>query len=224
VVGLIALWPRGEEAPPPTSAAPPEAATAQPGAAPSSAAPGAPDPSAPPATATTGATTSRPTGQAAAPGATEPSTGGDTATRPPAGAPTPPRTTAPTLAPPPAADRVGPITAPGGRCLDVSGGIVFPGSPLAVQNCNGTLSQRWTLATDGTLRAGGSCATADGDGAVEFGGCGDARTGQWRAGPGGTLVNVDSGRCLTDPSNGGENGARVRLNACGGTGQRWTLP
>jgi hypothetical protein len=105
----------------------------------------------------------------------------------------------------------------------VAGGIVFPGSPLAVSTCNGTLSQRWTIATDGTLRVSGSCATADGD-AVEVAACGDAATGQWRAGPGGTLVDVDSGRCLTDSANGAENGARVRLAACGGTGQRWTLP
>jgi Ricin-type beta-trefoil lectin domain len=128
-----------------------------------------------------------------------------------------------TLAPPPSANLVGPITGPGGRCLDV-GGLGLPGSPATTQACNGTLSQRWTAGTDGTLRGGGGmCAEADGSG-VHLVGCGTDRAGQWRAGPNGTLVNLAANLCLTDPDNGTKTGGHMQLAACGGAGQRWVLP
>ncbi len=41
-----------------------------------------------------------------------------------------------------------------------------------MRGCNGTLSQRWTVAADGTLRVSGTC------------------------------VNVNSGQCLTGPADG----------------------
>jgi hypothetical protein len=144
--------------------------------------------------------------------------GSGPSSKPPANQPS----QAATLAPPPASNRVGAITGPGGHCLDV-GGIGLPGSPAITQNCNGTLSQRWTAATDGTLRAGGMCAAADGS-SVHLVGCGSDQTGQWRAGPNGTLVNLTGNRCLTDPDNGTKTGGRTQLAACGGAGQRWTLP
>jgi hypothetical protein len=135
----------------------------------------------------------------------------------------PPRSAAPseTLAPPPAVDRIGAITGPGGHCLDLRGGVALPGGAVSAYACNGTPSQRWTLGADGTLRVGGMCATPDGS-AVHLGGC-DASA-QWRAGSGGTLVNAGAARCLTDPDNGTTTGARMTLATCGGTGQRWTLP
>jgi hypothetical protein len=214
VAGLILLWPGGGEDPPaadaPVPLAPPSLAPAQEASTPPRS---ATSPASAATAARTGTPATRPTSAAPDPPTTRP------AAPPPAT--TPPE---PTLAAPPAADRAGIVTAPGGRCLDVAGGIVFPGSSLAVGTCNGTLSQRWTLAADGTLRVSGSCATADGADAVEVAACGGAATGQWRAGPGGTLVNLDSGRCLTDSAGGAENGARVGLASCGAAGQRWTLP
>jgi Ricin-type beta-trefoil lectin domain len=105
----------------------------------------------------------------------------------------------------------------------VRGGITLLGSPASVYDCNGTLSQRWTVAADGTLRVAGSCALADG-GAVQIGTCGDSAPGQWRAGPGASLVNVGTGQCLSDPDNGAKTGNRLQLAACGGNGQRWALP
>jgi hypothetical protein len=151
-------------------------------------------------------------------------------TTPPAGAPAagsapgvPPVSPSPsaTLAPPPASDQVGPITGAGGLCLDIRGGIALPGGAVSAYPCNGTPSQRWTVAADGTLRAAGSCAAPDGSN-VHLTGCDES--GQWRAGPGGTLVNVGTGRCLTDPDNGAQTGRRMTLAACGGSGQRWVLP
>jgi hypothetical protein len=144
---------------------------------------------------------------------------GATATAPGGSAATPPTAT---LAPPPAADLVGAITGPGGHCLDV-GGIGLPGSPATTRACTGTLSQRWTVGADGTLRAGGMCAKPDA-GEVHLLSCTADQSGQWRAGPGDTLVNLGSNRCLTDPDNGTRTGGRMRLAGCGGAGQRWTLP
>jgi hypothetical protein len=127
-----------------------------------------------------------------------------------------------TLAPPPPADLVGVITGPGGNCLDV-GGLGLPGSSLTTRGCAGTLSQRWTVGADGTLRVNGMCATASGA-AVDASGCGSGPSAQWRAGPGGTLVNLAAGRCLTDPDDGARTGGRMQLAACGGAGQGWRIP
>ena len=134
---------------------------------------------------------------------------------------TPPPSGAGTQAPP-AADRTGPITGAGGHCLDVKGGISLIGSPLSVYDCNSTLSQKWTVGTDGTLRNSGGCASADGT-EVRVSGCGSGDGGQWRAGSGGTLVNVASGQCLSNPA-GGRTGESLQLAACGGAGQQWGLP
>ncbi len=203
-VTIVALWPGSDENP--SVAAPPggftwpaRAGSAPPtpsAAGPSTSVPGSPSPS----------TSSSPAPSASA--SVLPST-------PP---PSPPPSA--TLAPPPAADRVGPITGPGGDCLDVAAGIVLPAGAVVARDCNGTLSQRWTAATDGTLRVSGLCAAADGAGQAAVGVCGDAASGQWRSGPGGTLVNVGTGQCLTGPA----DGNRVRLTACGADAQTWALP
>jgi hypothetical protein len=144
---------------------------------------------------------------------------------PSAGRSTPPSTapsSAETLAPPPAADRTGPITSAGGRCLALGGLLGIDGSPVQTAGCADLVSQRFTLATDGTLRVAGRCAQTTGDGTVRSVGCDDRASAQWRAGPGGSLVNPATGHCLADP---GRAGAASRTAACtGADDQRWTLP
>jgi hypothetical protein len=134
-----------------------------------------------------------------------------------------PATRKPTLAPPPASDRTGRIGSASGRCLTLGGLLGIDGSPIETASCTGGTSQRFTLATDGTLQVAGRCAAADGDGSVRSDGCGSAGdSGQWRAGPDGSLVNTSSGRCLTDP---GRAGATTTTATCtGGSDQRWSLP
>jgi hypothetical protein len=135
---------------------------------------------------------------------------------------TPPRSApvSPTLTPP-AADRTGAITAASGRCLALGGLFGSDGSPIQAAGCMDVSAQQFTLATDGTLRVSGKCAQATGDASVRVAGCGEQSTGQWRGGPGGTLVNSANGQCLTDP---GWAGATVKVSACGGADQSWTLP
>jgi hypothetical protein len=135
--------------------------------------------------------------------------------------PSSPAASEPTLAPPPRSDRTGAITSAGGRCLALGGLFGTDGSPVQVFGCMDVNAQEFTLAADGTLRVSGKCAQATGDASVRVAGCDAAAAGQWRGGPDGTLVNSASGRCLTDP---GQAGATVRVAACGGADQRWTLP
>jgi hypothetical protein len=66
------------------------------------------------------------------------------------------------------------------------------------------------------------CARVAADATVRIGGCDDQSAAQWRAGPNGSLVNPDTGRCLTDP---GALTATVTVTDCtGAADQRWTLP
>jgi hypothetical protein len=208
-VAVIALWPSGDD---PQSAVQP-GSTIWPNGS------GGP--------ATTPAPSARVSGSAAGKASTSVTTSprgttGAPTRRVPGAPPASPRPT--TLGPPPAADRVGTITGAGGHCLDIRGGIALLGSPVSAYACNNTSSQRWTLAADGTLRVGGSCAAADGAAATHLAGCDSSSAGQWRSGPGGTLVNVGTSRCLTDPDNGAKTGGAMTLAACGAAGQRWVLP
>ena len=149
---------------------------------------------------------------AAPPGQPAPPAAGTTSAAPPAA----------TLAPPPATDRTGAVTAAGGRCLMLGGLLALDGSPIQVSGCSGVSYQSFTLATDGTLRVAGRCAQVTDDGEVRSVRCDDRDNAQWRAGPGGTLVNPATGHCLTDP---GTSGGTTRVSACTGeASQSWTLP
>jgi hypothetical protein len=158
-----------------------------------------------------------------------------TATRPAAttgaapGAPGPATTTtaasgapSPTLSPPPGAARTGAITAAGGRCLALGSLLGLEGAPVQTSGCADVSYQRWTLATDGTLLVTNRCATVGTDAAVRIAECDDRPAAQWRAGPNGSLVNPQTGRCLTDP---GALAATVTVTDCtGAANQTWTLP
>lgn len=123
---------------------------------------------------------------------------------------------------PPASDRTGKITAASGRCLARGGLFGGDGSPVQVTGCMNVPVQTFTLAADGTLRVSDKCAQAGDDGSVRVGGCGDGDSGQWRAGPDGTLVNSAGGGCLTDP---GRLGGTVTVSGCSGSQtQSWSLP
>jgi hypothetical protein len=149
---------------------------------------------------------------------------GAPAVPPPAGGSAPPAATAPTptLVPPPEVARVGAITAASGRCLIMGGLFGIDGSPVQVTGCADVSYQKFTLATDGTLQVAGNCAEVTGDGSVRTNDCDDRESEQWRAGPNNSLVNPESGKCLTDP---GSVGANTRAETCtGATNQTWTLP
>jgi hypothetical protein len=124
----------------------------------------------------------------------------------------------PTWAPPPAVDLTGPITNVAGLCLGSSD------DRARLWNCDGTSSQGWTLATDGTLRLGGQC-LQPGAGLARLRDCDGSAAQQWRVGPAGSLVDPAALACLGDPEAGANKGTPERTAPCDQSdAQRWTLP
>jgi hypothetical protein len=114
------------------------------------------------------------------------------------------------------------VTAAGGRCLSLGRLFAVDGTPVQTSGCSNVSYQRWTMASDGTLRVVDRCAAVTADATVRIGDCDDRPAAQWRAGPRGSLVNPETGRCLTDP---GSLATTVTVTECTGAAtQRWTLP
>ena len=60
--------------------------------------------------------------------------------------------------------------------------------------------------------------------AVVLGRCGRSAAQQWRRGPGGELVNGNSGRCLADPGNAAVSGTKLTQADCyGEPGEAWLI-
>ncbi|WP_164842505.1 RICIN domain-containing protein [Actinoplanes solisilvae] len=136
--------------------------------------------------------------------------------------PTPGKTT--TQPPASPSERVGVIRGQNSLCLDLNGGLTFDYNHIQVARCNDTGAQTWTLATDGTLRVLGKCATSFRDGAVRILRCDDREAARWRR-DGQRLINASSDDCLTDPSGGRRAGSGVRVTDCdGSTTQSWSIP
>lgn len=211
VGGFVVFGPSEDAAPPPAA----RPAPAAPGATGASGAAPAASPGVRSVPASSRATRSpAAAGNATSPSAAPPKPSGQaTNNTPPASA---------TLAPPPGTARTGPVTAAGGRCLNLGGLFGIDGSPVQTTACTGVSYQQWTLGTDGTLAVAGKCAEATGDGTVRIAACDDRPSAQWRAGPDGSLVNPQTGRCLTDP---GSAGATTKVTECtGAADQHWKLP
>ena len=122
-----------------------------------------------------------------------------------------------------------------GMCLDASDGNSVNLTPADLYACNGTTAQRWSLESDGTIRALGMCLDVYGGGTssgtrVELYTCesGDGAQ-QWRWSSNGTygesLTNPQSGLCLDDPSATTTQGTQLQIYTCNGTlAQVWRLP
>lgn len=113
----------------------------------------------------------------------------------------------------------------GSRCLDDLA------NKAALWTCQPGSAQRWTLATDGTIRARGAC--LDIEGSVAYLGQGvrmwhcasGAARETWAVGTAGELVNPASGLCLGDARASIANGYRPTMIACRVTGsQVWLVP
>ncbi len=121
-----------------------------------------------------------------------------------------------------------------GWCLDNSGGLASPGNPIDIYACNDTWdAQLWTVEADGTLRIQNMCVDVKGGGTangtqVLLNTCnGSGSPGeQWRPQPDGSLLNVNSGKCLG--VNGGDpvtEGATLMIWSCDEADtQVWHVP
>ncbi|MFD9811775.1 ricin-type beta-trefoil lectin domain protein [Streptomyces sp. NPDC059080] len=133
----------------------------------------------------------------------------------------PPKVTGPT----------GTITGMNGICLDVANGNRANGTPIQVHDCNGMPAQRWTMASDGTVRAYGKCmdvannATSDGS-LIHLWDCNGRPSQQWVfSGAPHDLVNLPANKCLDIRAANASNGTRVQIANCSGNpAQKWSVP
>ncbi|MET9878476.1 RICIN domain-containing protein [Actinacidiphila glaucinigra] len=123
----------------------------------------------------------------------------------------------------------GRITGLAGKCVDVAGADPANGTPVQLYDCNGTAAQRWTAASDGTLRALGKCldvkdfGTADGS-QLQLWDCAGGTNQKWVLSGARDIVNPQANKCLDVAGNNSANGTRLQLWTCtGGANQKWTL-
>ncbi|MFI0719453.1 ThuA domain-containing protein [Streptomyces sp. NPDC021224] len=131
---------------------------------------------------------------------------------------------------PPPGGGTGAITGLGGKCVDVAGASSTNGAAVQLYDCNGTNAQKWTVGSDGTLRALGKCmdvasaGTANGT-QVQLYDCNGTGSQVWQPGASGSLVNPQSGKCLDATGKSSANGTRLQIWTCtAATNQTWTLP
>jgi Ricin-type beta-trefoil lectin domain len=142
----------------------------------------------------------------------------------PAGRGTTPRPTAPVTGP------AGAISGYAGKCLHVPGDKPVDGIPVEMIGCDGGPGERWTVASDGTVRAFGKCLEIVGDqvvdgAAVRLSTCNGGPGQQWRFTAGRDLVNPKADKCLDVRDFNLNDGALVQLWTCaGGPNQKWSVP
>ncbi|HXW43370.1 MAG TPA: GH25 family lysozyme [Streptosporangiaceae bacterium] len=120
-----------------------------------------------------------------------------------------------------------------GKCL-----TELSATDIAIETCNSGSAQRWTIASDGSVRLNGKCLAAStaktsAAAALELTSCSNGGQ-RWQLESDAVLESLTSGRCLSD--GGSENGSRASAalcvaspNATGSastpsTSQEWTLP
>jgi hypothetical protein len=122
----------------------------------------------------------------------------------------------------------------GGQCLDDLGNRSSNGTRVVLWDCSaGDAAERWTLASDGTVRIHGKCLEVTGNGeylgqGVRLWPCAAGNAGPreiWLTGTDGELASASSGLCLSDARSTASNGTRPTLIRCGlKRDQIWTLP
>jgi hypothetical protein len=119
-----------------------------------------------------------------------------------------------------------------GKCIDVNGDdIGVDGAAVQIWDClHDAVDQRWTPLNglvSGPLRSLARCmdtvggATASGT-KVQLFDCNNAASQNWTQQSNGTLLNTNSGLCLTDPGSSTTNGTQLDIEACtGATNQQF---
>ncbi|MEU7902871.1 family 16 glycosylhydrolase [Actinoplanes sp. NPDC049118] len=114
------------------------------------------------------------------------------------------------------------------RCIDIPSGNATDGARLQLWDCNGTAAQKWSFASDGTVRGLGKCmdpaggALANGT-PIQLVTCNGNPVQRFTLSGSGDLVNVSANRCVDVKDWNSANGAQLQLWDCGGTtNQKWT--
>jgi beta-glucanase (GH16 family) len=131
---------------------------------------------------------------------------------------------------PPSGGRTGTITGIGGKCVDVAGAATANGTPIQITDCNGNNAQKWTVGSDGTIRALGKCldvtsaSTADGA-PIQLYDCNGTNAQKWTVTAAHDITNVGANKCLDATGNSSANGTRLETWTCtGGANQKWNAP
>jgi hypothetical protein len=117
-----------------------------------------------------------------------------------------------------------------GKCLLDPGNHTANGTHVEISNCVSGSTEKWTVASDATLRVKGRCLDIAGTGGysgrvAELWSCNGSARQQWAQGTDGELVNPASGVCLTDPGSATRNGTVVQTGGCRvRSSEQWTLP
>jgi hypothetical protein len=114
------------------------------------------------------------------------------------------------------------------RCVDVKdsqAGTANDGTPLQLWDCASSSNQKWTFASDGTVRSLGLCmdlawASTDEGTAVQLVNCNGGWAQKFTLNGAHDLVNPQADKCVTADGTG--NGARLTLRSCNGSSsQKW---
>jgi hypothetical protein len=112
----------------------------------------------------------------------------------------------------------------GGKCLNDPGNRTGNGTRVTISNCQAVPAERWTVASDGTIRVHNHCLDIAGQGGaagqpVQLWQCTGGAREIWLQGTAGELVNPASGLCLTGLS------TKPTMGACHiRKSEAWTLP
>ncbi len=114
------------------------------------------------------------------------------------------------------------------RCITVVGGQGKDGSPLEIRDCTGSAAQKWTIRSDGTIRAFGLCmdlagaSTANGT-VIQLAYCNGGPAQQFDLNFRHDLVNVPADKCVDVTDAQTANGTRLQLWNCNGfDNQKWS--
>ncbi len=124
----------------------------------------------------------------------------------------------------------GEITGYGGKCVDVQGANSADGTPVQLYHCNGTDAQKWTMASDGTVRALGKCLDVKSGGTasgtrVQLYSCNGTGAQKWLYTSIHELYNPQSAKCLDVTDWNTADGTPLQIWSCSGNAnQKWTVP
>jgi hypothetical protein len=113
-------------------------------------------------------------------------------------------------------------------CLDDYQNGTADLNPVVIFTCNGTGAQSWDAESNGTIDSSlGGCldvyhgGTTSGT-TVDYDQCNGTGAEQWEAGSDGSLINPETGLCLTDPGASTTNGTQLVISTCDGAAdQDW---
>ena len=117
-----------------------------------------------------------------------------------------------------------------GKCLQDPGSRTANGTRVELENCVSGATERWTVASDNTVRANGHCLNIAGSGSangkqLQLWSCNGSTRQVWLQESAGQLVNPASGLCVTDPGSSRNNGVTPTMGACHArSAEQWTLP